>query len=124
MKVWKTLNLFKSNFGHFLSKAMNSSQLPFPDLLRQHREAAGLTLQEVADKLRTDFSLVSKWERGARKPSEEEVTILARVLKGDRKKLLVAYLRDKVVYELQDSEYALDALKAAEAQMKYKNKKS
>lgn len=76
----------------------------------------------MAEKLHTDFSLVSKWERGARKPAEEEVTNLARVLKADRKQLLVAYLRDKVMYEVQDSEYALEVLKAAEAQVKYQAK--
>ncbi|MCB9177943.1 MAG: helix-turn-helix transcriptional regulator [Flavobacteriales bacterium] len=102
---------------------MRTANTSFPDLLREHREAAGLTLQEVADKLHTDFSLVSKWERGARKPAQEDVTGLARVLKADRKQLLVAYLRDKVMYEVQDSEYALEALKAAEAQVKYKTKK-
>ena len=101
---------------------MNTLSTSFPDLLREHREAAGLTLQEVAEKLHTDFSLVSKWERGARKPAEEEVSSLARVLKADRKQLLVAYLRDKVIYEVQDSEYALEALKAAEAQVKYNAK--
>lgn len=96
----------------------------FPDLLRQCREAAGLTLQEVADKLKTDFSLVSKWERGARKPARDEVTSLARVLKADRKQLLVAYLRDKVLYEVQDDEFAMEALKAAETQIKYNAKRS
>lgn len=103
---------------------MSTSSTPFPALLREHREAAGLTLQEVAEKLHTDFSLVSKWERGARKPAEEEVSNLARVLKADRKQLLVAYLLDKVMYEVQNSEYALEALKAAEAQVKYKAKRS
>lgn len=103
---------------------MSAPSIPFPDLLREHREAAGLTLQEVADKLHTDFSLVSKWERGARKPAEEEVTNLARVLRVDRKQLLVAYLRDKVMYEVQDSEYALEALKAAEAQVKYQKRRT
>jgi len=103
---------------------LSTSSTPFPALLREHREAVGLTLQEVAEKLHTDFSLVSKWERGARKPAEEEVSNLARVLKADRKQLLVAYLRDKVMYEVQNSEYALEALKAAEAQVKYKAKRS
>ena len=95
----------------------------FADLLREHREAVGKPLREVADKLQVDVSLVSKWERGERKPGRDEVTSLARILKADRKQLLVAYLRDKVMYEVQNDEFALDALKAAEAQVKYQAKR-
>ncbi len=96
-----------------------STLTSFPDLLREHREAAGLTLQEVADKLHTDFSLVSKWERGARKPDRTQVKALARALKAPADPLLTAWLRDAVVYAVGDDELALEALKAAEAQVAY-----
>jgi predicted nucleotidyltransferase len=99
---------------------VSTPHTPFPDLLRQHREAAGLTLQEVADKLRTDFSLVSKWERGARKPDRKQVQALARVLKADPRILLTAWLRDAVVYAVGEDELALEAVRAAEAQVAYK----
>lgn len=101
---------------------MHSAPVSFAELLREHREALGKPLREVADRLQVDVSLLSKWERGERQPAREEVTSLARVLKADRKQLLVAYLRDKVMYEVQNDEFALDALKAAEAQVKYKAK--
>lgn len=94
----------------------------FADLLRQHREALDLPLRAVAEAMGVDTSLVGKWERGERKPYKADVETLATVLKADRKQLLVAYLRDKVMYEVQDSEYALEALKAAEAQVKYQAK--
>ncbi len=81
-----------------------------------------MPLRTVAETLGVDTSLVSKWERGERKPLREDVDKLARVLKADRKLLLVAYLRDKVMYEVRDDEYALEALKAAEAQVKYQAK--
>lgn len=85
-----------------------------------HREAAGLTLQEVAAKLKTDFSLVSKWERGARKPARTDVARLARVLKVPAEELVTAWLRDAVVYAVGDDEFALEAVQAAEAQVAYK----
>ena len=114
-----------TTFGHFLSKIIvNTATTSFADLLRTHRESTGKPLREVADKLQVDVSLVSKWERGERKPSRDEVAALAKCLKADRKQLLVAYLRDKVIYEVQNDEFALEALKAAEAQVKYQAKQT
>ncbi len=110
--------IYGVRFGHILSKVV-SALATFPELLREYREATGLTLQEVADVLHTDFSLVSKWERGARKPDRDQVKALARVLKVDAKPLLTAWLRDAVVYAAGEDELALDALKAAEAQVAY-----
>jgi len=101
---------------------MPATPIPFADLLRQHREAQALPLRAVAAALKVDISLVSKWERGERKPHRDEVSALAKCLKADRKELLVAYLRDKVLYEVQDDEFAMEALKAAEAQVKYQAK--
>jgi transcriptional regulator with XRE-family HTH domain len=39
-------------------------QLAFAKLLRETRKTAGLTQVELAEKLRTTQSIVSKWERG------------------------------------------------------------
>ncbi|HMU12504.1 MAG: helix-turn-helix domain-containing protein [Bacteroidetes bacterium] len=94
---------------------------PFPALLRSHREAAGKTLREVAEKLKVDVSLISKWERGERKPTRTQVNALAKYLKTDSKTLLTAWLRDAVVYAVGDDELALDAIKAAEAQVVYQH---
>lgn len=91
----------------------------FPELLRTHREAAGLTLQEVAAKLKVDLSLVSKWERGVRKPDRNTVKALARLLKIPADALLTIWLRDAVMYAVGDDKLALDALRAAEAQVAY-----
>jgi transcriptional regulator with XRE-family HTH domain len=78
----------------------------------------------VADKVGVDTSTVGKWESGTRKPSRDQVDALARYLKADRKAWVVAWLRDQVVYDvLQNDEFALDALKAAEAQVKYQAKR-
>jgi len=99
--------------------ATADERLTFAESLRVHREARGMTLQEVADKLTVDFSLVSKWERGERKPNRDEVAALAKYLKADAQTLLVAWLRDTVLYAIGDDELGAQALKAAEAQMAY-----
>ncbi len=108
-----------TTFGHFLSNAMPATTATFAELLRRHREAQALPLRAVAEKLHVDISLVSKWERGERKPSRAEVSALARCLKADARELLVAWLRDAVVYTLGDDELALEAVQAAEAQVAY-----
>jgi len=98
---------------------VNAVNIPFSDLLRKHRESAGKPLREVAEKLQVDISLVSKWERGERKPDRKQVVALAKYLKTDPDALVVAWLRDKVVYEVQNDELALKAMQAAEAQLAY-----
>lgn len=98
---------------------MPAALTSFADLLRQHREAQALPLRAVAAALQVDISLVSKWERGERKPNREEVAALAKYLKADAQELLVAWLRDAVLYTIADDELGAQALKAAEAQMAY-----
>jgi predicted nucleotidyltransferase len=97
------------------------SALPasFAELLRQGRETNARTLREVAECLKVDVSLVSKWERGERKPTREEVVKLAKYLKADANAWLVAWLRDAVVYAVGHDELALQAVQAAEAQVAY-----
>lgn len=92
----------------------------FAALLREGRERQSLTLREVAAKLKVDTSLVSKWERGERKPTRPEVARLAKHLKADPDAWTVAWLRDTVLYEVQDDDLALEAIKAAETQVAYR----
>ncbi len=98
---------------------MKTAPLTFGELLRQGRGTKGALLREVAEKLKVDVSLVSKWERGERKPDREQVKALAKYLNTDAKELLTTWLRDKVLYELGNDALSLDALKAAEAQVAY-----
>jgi transcriptional regulator with XRE-family HTH domain len=62
---------------------------------------------------------LSKIERGQRKASKEQVLKLAEYFNVDREQLLVAWLSDKIVYELTDEEFADKALKVAEEKIKY-----
>lgn len=91
--------------------------------LRELREQSGLSLRKAAMQADIDVALLSKMERGERKFSKELVLKLAELYKANSEKLVIDYLSEKVLYELEDEDFGLEALKVAEKQLKYiKNK--
>lgn len=91
------------------------------DIIRQQREVKGLPLRIVAGFLNIDQAILSKIERGQRKASKEQVSKLAEYFNIDREQLLVAWLSDKIVYELNNNEnLAIQALKVAEQKFEYR----
>jgi transcriptional regulator with XRE-family HTH domain len=94
------------------------------DIIRKQREEKGLPLRIVAGFLNIDQAILSKVERGQRKASKEQVLKLAEYFNVDREQLLVAWLSDKIVYELSGEEFADKALKVAESKMEYKKCKN
>ena len=94
------------------------------DTIRKLREDKELPLRTVAAFLDIDQAILSKIERGQRKPTREQVVKLAAYFKVKENDLLVAWLSDKLVYEVEDEEMALKALQVAEERVKYitKNK--
>ena len=95
------------------------------DTIRKLREDKELPLRTVAAFLDIDQAILSKIERGHRKPSREQVVKLAEYYKVKENDLIVAWLSDKLVYEVEDEDMALKALQVAEERVKYitKNKK-
>ncbi len=91
----------------------------FGDTIRKLREDKKLPLRTVAAFLDIDLAILSKVERGLRKPTREQVVKLATYFKVKENELLVAWLSDKVVYELEDEELALKALQLAEEKVAY-----
>ena len=91
----------------------------FGDTVRKLREERELPLRTVAAFLDIDQAILSKMERGHRKPTREQVVKLAGYFKIKENDLLVAWLSDKVVYELEDEEVALKAMQVAEEKIKY-----
>jgi transcriptional regulator with XRE-family HTH domain len=85
--------------------------------LKNGRKAKGLLLREVAAAINTDTAMVSKFEKGERKPTRQQISALAKVLGLNEKKLLVAYLTDKIVADLQDDDLAKEVLKAVKARL-------
>ena len=89
------------------------------DTIRKLREDKELPLRTVAAFLNIDQAILSKVERGQRKPTREQVVKLAEYFKVKENDLLVAWLSDKLVYELEDEEVALKALQVAEEKVRY-----
>ncbi|GEC72083.1 Fic family protein [Flavobacterium flevense] len=92
-------------------------------LLKNAREKKGLKTRELAHLLEIDQALVSKFESGTRKPTKEQILKLANLLEIDYETLMVAWLKEKILYEIGDDNLALKALKVAEDEIKL-NKKS
>ena len=91
----------------------------FGDTIRKLREEQELPLRTVAAFLDIDQAILSKMERGHRKPNRNQVIKLAGYFKVKENDLLVAWLSDKLVYELEDEEVALKALQVAEEKISY-----
>jgi predicted nucleotidyltransferase/plasmid maintenance system antidote protein VapI len=89
------------------------------DIIRKLREEQELPLRIVAAYLDIDQAILSKVERGQRKPTREQVVKLAAYFKVSANDLLIAWLSDKLVYELEDEEVALQALQMAEEKVAY-----
>lgn len=88
-------------------------------LLKNGREKKALKTRELAQLMGIDQALVSKFESGARKPTKEQIIKLASTLEIDYETLMVAWLKEKILYEIGEETFALKALKEAEDELKY-----
>lgn len=92
--------------------------------LRQLREQNEMPLRKVAAMLDIDVAILSKMERGERKLSKEIVLKLAEIYNYNADELLISFLSDKIMFEIQDEDLGEKALKLAEERVKYlKSKK-
>lgn len=89
--------------------------------LRHIREEKELPLRKVAALLDIDVAILSKMERGERRITKEVVLKLADIYDYNTDELLVSFLSDKILYEIQDEDLGIEALKLAEARVKYIN---
>ena len=87
--------------------------------LRHIREEKELPLRKVAALIDIDVAILSKMERGERKITKEVVLKLADIYDYDADDLLVSFLSDKILYEIQDEDLGIEALKVAEERAKY-----
>jgi len=96
----------------------------FGESLRELREEKKLLLRQVAAVLEVDTALISKFESGGRKPTREQVSILAKLYTTDEKELMIQFLSEKIAYEVRDEEYGLEALQVAEERVRYNRRHS
>ncbi|KIX20726.1 XRE family transcriptional regulator [Flavobacterium sp. 316] len=83
------------------------------ELLKTKRETKNLLLREVASMINVDTALISKIEKGDRKPTREQVEKLAIALDIDYPKLLKLWLSEKVYDDVKGEELGITAVKLA-----------
>jgi len=89
------------------------------EILRELRTKKGDPLRKVAAYLDIDQAILSKIETDKRKATKAQISSLAKYYATDKDKLMVAWLSDRVLYEVQDEEFGEAALKAAEEKVAY-----
>jgi len=94
------------------------------EIIREEREKKGMLLRQLASQMDIDASILSKIERGERKPTKEQIIKLAEILCLNKNQLLIQYLIEKIAYEIADEDVANQTLKAAEKKVKYLKSKT
>ena len=89
------------------------------EIIRRLREARKLPLRTVAAYLDMDQAILSKIERGQRNISRGQVVKLAAYYEVKEEDLLVAWLSDKLVDEIEDEDLGMKALQVAEEKVAY-----
>jgi len=87
--------------------------------LRELREGKGLLLREVGAQLSLDPTILSKIEQDKRMPTKEQVKALGEFYKQQKNDVIIAWLSDKLFYEVQDEDLALQAMLVAEEKIRY-----
>lgn len=91
-------------------------------ILRELREGKGLLLREVGAKLSLDSTILSKIEQGKRMPTKEQINALSDFYFDKKNEVIIAWLSDKLYYEVQDEDLALQAMQVAEEKIIYNKK--
>ena len=79
-------------------------------LLKNARERKNLKTREVAQIIGIDQALISKFESGSRKPTKEQIIKLASLLEIDLETIMIAWLKEKILYEIGNDDFALKAM--------------
>lgn len=87
--------------------------------LKKIREDKNLLLQDVTIKTGINKTLLSRIENDKRLPTREQVNQLCKYYKAHKNEIIVQWLSDKIVYEMQDEDLALTAMQVAEEKMKF-----
>ncbi len=90
--------------------------------LRELREGKALLLREVGAKLSIDPTILSKIEQDKRMPTKEQVKSLANFYKDQKNEVIIAWLSDKLYYEVHNEDLALQAMQVAEEKIKFNKK--
>lgn len=91
----------------------------FPEILKRLREEKKVPLRIVSESVGIDQAVLSKLENGQRRASREQVCKFASYYNVSDNELMIAWLSDKIVYELENEDLAVKALQVAEEKVSY-----
>jgi transcriptional regulator with XRE-family HTH domain len=94
----------------------------FGSTLKSLRLKQGLLLRQVAAATEVDTSMISKFEKGERFPTREQVEKLALLFHLPKKQLLVHAFSDKLIADLSNEPLAQEILEQSIKKLKTKNK--
>ncbi len=94
----------------------------FGSMIRKMRKDRKLSLQALSAEAGVDTAILSKIERGQRKASREVVEKLAAFFPVASKELFIAWLSDRLVNQVADEDFGLDAIQVAEAKAMYRKR--
>jgi Fic family protein len=79
-------------------------------ILKNAREQKGIKTRELAQLMQIDQALISKFENGTRKPTREQILKLAQILEIDQDTLMIAWLKEKILYEIGSDDLTMRAM--------------
>jgi transcriptional regulator with XRE-family HTH domain len=94
----------------------------FGTTLKSLRLKSGLLLRQVAAATEVDTSMISKFEKGGRFPTKEQVEKLAILFHLSEKELLVHAFSEKLIADLSNEPLAQEILEQSIEKLKTKNK--
>ncbi|MBC7749534.1 MAG: helix-turn-helix domain-containing protein [Methylotenera sp.] len=83
------------------------------------REERKLLLEDLTKKTGISKAVLSRIENGKRLPTREQINQLCKYYKAEKNEIIVQWLSDKLVHEVQDEDFALQAMQVAEEKIKY-----
>ncbi len=102
-----------------MTKIVNTFVVMFGEKIREQREHQGLKLKELAARTLIDQTLLSRFEKGARLPTEKQLAALTNELQADPQELRVHWLAEKIVKVVQYEPIAIEAMMVAEERVEY-----
>lgn len=91
----------------------------FNEIIKSKREENKLLLRQVSALIEIDQAIISKFERGERKPNKEQVLKFAKIYNLNSDDLVISWFSDKVANDLLLEKDAYKILKSAELKIKY-----
>ena len=92
-------------------------------ILRTSRKSKRLTLYKASVASNIDAAIISKVERGIRRPTKLQLKQLANLYELDRSGLIELWLSEKIMDQVKNEDQALDAISLAEQNLLYEKTK-